>query len=105
MLMLFGLTISAPLPHGVTTRVRLRATFLTCPGAAGWAAGARVGAGAAGGVVGCAAVAAAVVGAACAGVVGFAAGPGRAARWRPREALAVRWCMPWPAAPDPPLSA
>src|SRR5919202_2155394 len=53
MLRFVGLTISAPLPQGVTTRVRFRGTSATWPVAA-----AAVGAGAAG------AVAAAVVGAA-----------------------------------------
>src|SRR5262252_9138830 len=80
MLMLFGLTISAPLPQGVTTSVRLRGTSLTWPAAA-WAATVGVGAaavGAAGAVVGLAAA----VGAGCAAVgapVGAAAGGGAVA--------------------------
>src|SRR5262245_55990266 len=70
MLMLFGLTISAPFPQGVTTRVRLRGTSLIWPLAAGWVVAVGAGAAAAGALVGLAAV----VGAAAAGaVVGLAA--------------------------------
>src|SRR6266498_515673 len=68
MLMLLGLTISTPLPQGVTTSVLLRGTSWTAPAAA------TVGAGAAGAVVGCAAAAGAVVGAAAGAEVGAAAG-------------------------------
>src|SRR4051794_18601601 len=73
MFRLLKLTISTPLPHGVTTSVLLRGTSCTAPAAAG--AGAVVGAGAAGAVVGLAA-AGAVVAAAAGAVVGAAATAG-----------------------------
>src|SRR5262245_37188083 len=72
MLMLFGLTISAPFPQGVTTRVRLRGTSLIWPLAAGWVVDVGAGGADAGGMCG---VSAGVVGDA-GGVVVVAAAAG-----------------------------
>src|SRR5947209_3887171 len=74
MLRLVGLTISAPLPQGVTTRVRFRATSATWPVAA-----AAVGAGAAGAVAAAWAAAGALVAPAAGGAV--AAGAAGGAAW------------------------